>query len=516
MFIRRNVHQPGDEAWTSDLLWYARAVQAMAQRPLDDRTSWRFWAAIHGFDADRWTQLGYLDPGEPLPSPQDRATFWRQCQHGSWYFLPWHRGYLFAFENTVRAAIDSLGGPAETWALPYWDYFARDQADLPAAFADQAWPDGRAGNPLFVTARYGPGGDGDVYIPMGSVTLRAFRDRVFTGVPASPGFGGIDTGFSHSGSPHGRLEGDPHDLIHVEVGGRQLGTRIVGAMGDPRTAGLDPIFWLHHANIDRLWVEWLASYQGADPTDPDWLGGPAATGGPAFTMPNPDGSPWTFTPADVLTTQALGYEYDDLTPNAGAPDPPPALAAAAGGPGGAMPADQPRSTEMVGASDTDLPLRAAPTRALVGLDPGTFQRATRAMAAPAPGAPAAEPERVLLNLENVRGTDDATVVAVYVGLPDGADPAAHPELLAGNVGLFGVSQASDPGGDHAGEGITYVIDISDVVRGADLEAAVEADQLPVTLVPRRPSDARNVDPGPDDDVDPDVTIGRVTIFREGT
>ena len=39
-------------------------------------------------------------------------------------------------------------------------------------------------------------------------------------------------------------------------------------MGDPLTAAQDPIFWLHHANIDRLWNHWLQQGGGrADPTD---------------------------------------------------------------------------------------------------------------------------------------------------------------------------------------------------------------------------------------------------------
>ncbi len=42
----------------------------------------------------------------------------------------------------------------------------------------------------------------------------------------------------------GRLEQTPHNDIHVQLGGLML---------DPDAAALDPIFWLHHANVDRLW-----------------------------------------------------------------------------------------------------------------------------------------------------------------------------------------------------------------------------------------------------------------------
>ena len=33
-------------------------------------------------------------------------------------------------------------------------------------------------------------------------------------------------------------------------------------MGSFYTAGLDPLFWLHHANIDRLWEVWLSLDSG--------------------------------------------------------------------------------------------------------------------------------------------------------------------------------------------------------------------------------------------------------------
>jgi len=56
-----------------------------------------------------------------LPFDPDVEGFWNQCQHGSWYFLPWHRAYLAAFEAIVLDAIVKKGGPSD-WALPYWNY----------------------------------------------------------------------------------------------------------------------------------------------------------------------------------------------------------------------------------------------------------------------------------------------------------------------------------------------------------------------------------------------------------
>ena len=52
------------------------------------------------------------------------------------------------------------------------------------------------------------------------------------------------------------------------------------------------------------------------------------------------------------------------------------------------------------------------------------------------GGPAV-PDRIFLNLENVRGSNDATSFSVYINVPDGDDPAKHPELKAGSVACSG-------------------------------------------------------------------------------
>lgn len=44
-----------------------------------------------------------------------------------------------------------------------------------------------------------------------------------------------------------------HDQVHVDVGGQ-------GHMGDPAVAAFDPIFWLHHCQVDRLLALWQAAY----------------------------------------------------------------------------------------------------------------------------------------------------------------------------------------------------------------------------------------------------------------
>jgi hypothetical protein len=119
----------------------------MSSRPATDPTSWRFQAGIHGYNkqTDPFVNAG------PVPKKAVQDKFWKKCQHGSWFFLPWHRMYLGFFEQIVRAAVVKLGGPAG-WALPYWNYSdaSNPQAKaLPPAFRELKLPDGSP-NPLFV------------------------------------------------------------------------------------------------------------------------------------------------------------------------------------------------------------------------------------------------------------------------------------------------------------------------------------------------------------------------------
>ena len=131
--------------WHPDLLWYTRAVTEMKKRPIADPTSWRYQAAIHDYVRQR-------DPlaqaNDVLPAAAERQRFWGQCQHFSWFFLSWHRMYLFHFEQIVSATIKQLNGPE--WALPYWNYSDSNNPDarrVPPAFRATLTPDQTAQSP---------------------------------------------------------------------------------------------------------------------------------------------------------------------------------------------------------------------------------------------------------------------------------------------------------------------------------------------------------------------------------
>jgi tyrosinase len=65
------------------------------------------------------------------------------------------------------------------------------------------------------------------------------------------------------------------------------------------TAPSDPIFWMHHGNIDRLWAQWQSSHPGLNPDLP----------GPPGTSSSPVMDPWAYTETDTRSITDLGYEY---------------------------------------------------------------------------------------------------------------------------------------------------------------------------------------------------------------
>jgi hypothetical protein len=81
-----------------------------------------------------------------------------------------------------------------------------------------------------------------------------------------------------------------------------------GFMTDLLTAARDPIFWLHHSNIDRLWQMWLdLDPAHKNPTNNAWLK-------TAFTFAAPGGGTKSWNVSDVLDTTELGYQYDTVAP----------------------------------------------------------------------------------------------------------------------------------------------------------------------------------------------------------
>lgn len=483
--------------WDDVLLWYARAITEMKTRPLDDPSSWRFQAGIHDY---RRAGDPYAVATDQIPSASIQQRFWSQCQHSSWYFLPWHRMYLGYFERIVASTVESLGGPAD-WSLPYWNYSDANNPDarrIPPAFRAAQLPDGSA-NALHVAQRAQGVNSGDVIATVADVDIVDCLDETaFLGssMGGNTGFGGPETGFNHGSGPVGKLEATPHGDIHVAVGGFSP----AGFMSRFNTAGLDPLFWLHHANIDRLWNVWLKRRAGnSNPSKNTWLQAPG------FEFHDETGAQVTLNCIDVRDseTSLFSYRYEDES------DPlPPAPPATPG----SLDAEEEelimgqRPAEMVGATEAETLL--------------TGGRVTATVQMQAPSGPAAEedesiqPERIFINIENVKGIEPVPHL-VYVNLPEGAAVSEYPHLLAGTLPMFGLPEASGEDPAHPGSGLNYALDITRLVErlGDDWSP----DELRITLVPKDIQGTNvGVIAGADEEEEalPPIQIGRISIYRE--
>jgi tyrosinase len=142
------------------------------------------------------------------------------CPHGSPYFLAWHRGYLYHFEQNLRKVLPNNAGSSLT--LPYWDYYRYPR--IPAEFTNAA-----TGNALYV-----PRQGTNVY---SALSLAPFSSSV------------VNFQRNTNNAFEVLMESQPHNPVHNLIGGEMAN------MTSPR----DPIFFLHHANIDRLWNAWVSA-----------------------------------------------------------------------------------------------------------------------------------------------------------------------------------------------------------------------------------------------------------------
>jgi tyrosinase len=484
VFVRVDVWSLAEDAPV--ITAYADAVAAMKAKPANDPTSWAYQAAIHGT---------YTDP--PLP-------LWNQCRHGSWYFVAWHRMYLYYFERIVRAQVIANGGPPD-WALPYWNYDGGgDHNTLPLAFRNPTLANGSP-NPLYVADR-NPGINAGAGLP-GAITSPAFALSRPQYIGTAEFGGGITSPLGQFWSQTGRLEQTPHNDVHVAIG---------GLMGDPDTAAEDPIFWLHHANIDHLW--WLWSEHHANP-GPPWSG-------QSFDFVDVGGAPASRTDGAVLDTIAdLEYTYDRLPFSVRIPWPPirklrlpvnwprpwPQRRQTPQEPAevGPTPVDR----QLVGATDEPVQLVGQARSVPVAIDP----QVTESLQTEA-GA-AEHQHRAFLDIEDITAErNPGTVYGVYVNLPQNPTDEQVTAHHVGNVSLFGVERARYPRGDESPHGLRLSMEITDLLdQLAGAGGWQEGQQLDVTFRPltlQAPADATDeLATAVADVAHPDlpVTIGRVSV-----
>jgi tyrosinase len=118
-------------------------------------------------------------------------------------------------------------------------------------------------------------------------------------------------------------------------------------------------------------------------------------------------------------------------------------------------------------------------------------------------AAGAREERVFLNLENVRGYSDATVLQVYVHFA-GKDGTPSAERQVGSIGLFGITKATETDAGHTGDGLSYVLNITKPYREFAGTANVDLAKIGVRLEAVAPVQQSA-----------EVSVGRISIVRQG-
>lgn len=214
---------------------------------------------------------------------------WNTCQpHGGQnanFFLPWHRMYVYFFEDIVR---EVSGRPDFT--LPYWNYTSSDPAlrgVVPEAFR---LPDDPVFGSLYRPDRNALANDGQ---PIHGDQPGDAMD--ISGAMATPNYmtSGVEQGFCRA------LDSGIHGNIHVLVGTAEN-------MGRVPYAARDPLFWVHHANIDRMWASWNHN-GGINPRDNWWSR-------QQFVFANAGTWREIHRGWEFFDTETWGYTYDDFIP----------------------------------------------------------------------------------------------------------------------------------------------------------------------------------------------------------
>ncbi|VDC02339.1 unnamed protein product [Peniophora sp. CBMAI 1063] len=340
-------------------------VQAIARMYADDQSqlvSHFQIGGIHGLPYVAWDGSG----GKEGSNPDDPNQWRGYCTHGMVTFPTWHRPYVALYEQTLQShAIeiaktyteangvrDRFMKAAQNLRAPFWDWASSAVPPAEVISLKQLniiGPDGKTksvNNPLLgytfhpidpsfpepyaewkMTLRHpvpqqGPNAKSNpqqLKSTMESEQEQITQKTYFmlTQLHTWPEFSNHT---ASEGASANSLEAI-HDGIHVDVGG-------AGQMSDPSVAGFDPIFFMHHANVDRMLSLWRA-------LNPDkWITPGNAEDGGSWTIPdnaqvdaNTDLTPFLARQNDywassaTTSTSEFGYTYPEFNGlNMGNPD----------------------------------------------------------------------------------------------------------------------------------------------------------------------------------------------------
>lgn len=168
--------------------------------------------------------------------------------HGNDYFLPWHRWYVLRIESAVR----DLGGKFACFSMPYWDWTLDAGREAQSPIWDIFGPMGKKNDSFCM--REGPFAEwknskGGCLKRIGSDSYRFFSPAEV--LDLIMGKEELVGGFRPA------FEAGAHSRPHLFIGGA------MNSFASPD----DPIFWLHHAFVDKVWTMWQDCHNILDPAD---------------------------------------------------------------------------------------------------------------------------------------------------------------------------------------------------------------------------------------------------------
>jgi len=391
--------------------------------------------------------------------------------HGGWLFLAWHRAYLYFHERILG---NLIGDP--TFALPYWDWDScRDDAnDMTGRnrFPGEVYGfPNSSSNPLHDLSRAVGPNDRIPPIYVGPAAMKPIMTSAsFTE------FGGSGNQELPRRTPEvgdaqqmGQIEGGPHGVPHVWTTEPTLDRNKppMPNMGALASAAFDPVFFAHHANIDRLWDVWAQGAGHANPDNPRWLN--------QFFLFYDHLQTWTGITISQTTNAetSLSYRYQPPAWPPGPPAPPAAAVAARTAPRFAE--APPLSPPLVELSTGSQPkvLAPRPTTVQVAI-PQEAKAKIRTLAAPT------SPQKLVLRIDGVElPADRSVVVQVYVNRPDITAPARGAER--GYVGSIVIVPSTSSGAGHVHAKVQRNFGFA---LTPELAASLATqDNISVTLVP---------------------------------
>jgi tyrosinase len=260
---------------------------------------------------------------------EPRDANYRNGAHRGPAFLPWHREFLMQLEQELRTIDPAV-------FIPYWDW--TQDAKLPDPAVAPVWGiDLMGGNGLESDewrVQAGPfahsGGKWAVpSLPDEGLPGPGLKRQFGQILPSLPTEDDLKLAMSelfydtpsYDRSPftigfRNRLEGwvTQRGDSRVKTTGSQLHNRVhlwIGGNMAPMTSPNDPVFFLHHCFIDKVWADWQAVQLAENPdAAPHYA--PEQDGPPSHNLGN-QLEPWTRKIRDVLNIASLGYEYEQTT-----------------------------------------------------------------------------------------------------------------------------------------------------------------------------------------------------------